>query len=1011
MSEEKKCSAGSTTYVERAIEGRQCWVPADAATKDYEFAFVEKTDPASGKPFYVNIMTRNKLWELPDISAVPTAPALELAETVVSGNTTFTLCESANGERLYAPKDLPVGIAVGHCWVPRADRIQQRFFYLNASTNEKVSCLPPTLAYCSRVERMFNKYAVSEFGGNFREALVASAGSERSLLSDLVIKYGPEPIDPEEAKETLLAYYNANDTSRLPLVDDELEQWKGREDDLLTELKAKYGAAPPTFRQRVAAMYCKYNPSKLSTLQDAMLQYRNREVQLLAALVQKYGPEPLDAASGPKPSAEETRERVVRMYRKYNPQRLDTVDKSMEVYKGQEQNLIDALVQKYGPEPPQTQADLTQDDSLQPAPSMLVSDPFRDRLSAFYLRYNPGKLQSVPDALQKYAGREEELMEQLVRKYGPEPTFASPPQSPRPDPLARIRQRIKELFELNGLSEKLGAIDDLLALNKGAEDQLLEALELKYGGVQAATPAGATESQQPARSRRRSYTVMASAWCGRLCRLFAKYDPERLSSVDLMLANFAGREDELIQDLVAKYGPEPPDEASHSEEGGAEGDEDSRDEVTERENRNARFRNDEARFLEIERQKLEHRIQREEEAFRKEEEAIVAARIAEAHNRAKEEANRESERKVKDAHQLSSEYQRGKVEHAVGGGGEGSATALQRDVFVNRLHASSLSSSVHFEEALQGIKAQLELSDKRSTTLRDENDRLLKQLTDLRRQCDLELRGMRIHLDEVRARAAKAQSDAQLERVKLQAERDAAEQKILKDVELERIKLAQDVTTHLSERRRLETQIQEQLVQLTLSKSTCLALEEKHEHRQLEVTQLQQEVENLRDLLHKSGAKSVADDGVQTDTPESAHQSQRQLRGSPNSSDIAGQAEEWKARALLLEQQVAAAQHEKKQLEDDLASNLKIVGLLKSKKKQLQKTVGELELKVLAIPDIPVCRSDQDAHMLQQRTEIAQLQQQLDHMDSESRAQKREISDLRNLLSLHLAHSKKTPKK
>ena len=45
----------------------------------------------------------------------------------------------------------------------------------------------------------------------------------------------------------------------------------------------------------------------------------------------------------------------------------------------------------------------------------------RARLLNFFERYNPHRLPSVPDLLQEHAGREELLLQTLVRKYGPEP--------------------------------------------------------------------------------------------------------------------------------------------------------------------------------------------------------------------------------------------------------------------------------------------------------------------------------------------------------------------------------------------------------------------------------------------------------------------------------------------------------------------------------------------------------------------------------------------------------------
>jgi len=45
----------------------------------------------------------------------------------------------------------------------------------------------------------------------------------------------------------------------------------------------------------------------------------------------------------------------------------------------------------------------------------------QQRLTAFYEKYVPEKVDSIPSLLEKYAGKEEKLFEALIKKYGPEP--------------------------------------------------------------------------------------------------------------------------------------------------------------------------------------------------------------------------------------------------------------------------------------------------------------------------------------------------------------------------------------------------------------------------------------------------------------------------------------------------------------------------------------------------------------------------------------------------------------
>ena len=50
---------------------------------------------------------------------------------------------------------------------------------------------------------------------------------------------------------------------------------------------------------------------------------------------------------------------------------------------------------------------------------------FEARLTRFYEKYNPEKITMVPQALAKFQGKEDEMFEILVKKYGPEPEVAA----------------------------------------------------------------------------------------------------------------------------------------------------------------------------------------------------------------------------------------------------------------------------------------------------------------------------------------------------------------------------------------------------------------------------------------------------------------------------------------------------------------------------------------------------------------------------------------------------------
>lgn len=64
-----------------------------------------------------------------------------------------------------------------------------------------------------------------------------------------------------------------------------------------------------------------------------------------------------------------------------------------------------------------------EEDAAAPTKPERPSDPWtmEERLTAFYEKYEPGKVDNVPSLLEKYAGKEDKLFTALTKKYGDEP--------------------------------------------------------------------------------------------------------------------------------------------------------------------------------------------------------------------------------------------------------------------------------------------------------------------------------------------------------------------------------------------------------------------------------------------------------------------------------------------------------------------------------------------------------------------------------------------------------------
>ncbi len=127
------------------------------------------------------------------------------------------------------------------------------------------------------------------------------------------------------------------------------------------------------------------------------------------------------------------RDRLEQFFSVHCTSRLNRVDEYVQRFAGREQEMMDALISKYGPEPIADTAAAPLSSSIStPARagvSLVVRPPsqtWRERLVAFSAHFTPERVDRVDELLERYAGRETELFQALVARYGSEPIVASP---------------------------------------------------------------------------------------------------------------------------------------------------------------------------------------------------------------------------------------------------------------------------------------------------------------------------------------------------------------------------------------------------------------------------------------------------------------------------------------------------------------------------------------------------------------------------------------------------------
>ncbi|EKF38604.1 hypothetical protein MOQ_001186 [Trypanosoma cruzi marinkellei] len=184
------------------------------------------------------------------------------------------------------------------------------------------------------------------------------------------------------------------------------------------------------------------------------------------------------------------------------------------------------------------------------------NEDVRLRLERFMRKYNPDKLGTIDSILKAYRGREGQMFEALVKKYGPEPPRD---ESHLVDQKKLPPSGVKDVNRLpsEGVSKRNIIEKILRAAEVSYEDVLLKLWCQKRHLFDAISELPTTAPKE-LRGESFSPSSQVTASRARLSRFFTVYAPEKLSGMDALI-EAAGAEgmDKLIDSLVAMYGPEP----------------------------------------------------------------------------------------------------------------------------------------------------------------------------------------------------------------------------------------------------------------------------------------------------------------------------------------------------------------------------------------------------------------------------------------------------------------------
>ncbi|KAF0700337.1 Aste57867_9150 [Aphanomyces stellatus] len=446
-----------------------------------------------------------------------------------------------------------------------------------------------TVDYRAKVVAHYTKY-VPEKLGTVDALLLRHKGKEDELLKTLKMMECPSGATPVTTAHVPPLVQPPRSSAA---ADDATVEARPTTASASEPVAAQSTPGVVDYRAEITAHYATYFPEKLAIIDTILLKHKGNEDRLLKTLKlmeQTLGSTPgksktpdtavvgtsTSQLSTPSTSLSapvgsvDVRAEVVAHYKKYLPEKFDTVDAVLLKNKGKDDALLKTLkLMERSIGPPTTAASQAHVISrsttavshgiISTAPESSASTltvaaagvDCRAEVVAHYTKYLPEKLGSVDALLLKHKGKEEELLRalKLMEGSGISTTASNPPSSTvqpfrpvakvshetedasqgslAPEPPAARSTPIQNDSTANVdyraeitahyakyFPEKLETVAAVLLKHKGKEDQLLKTLKLMerfHGAALTATPSGTTTAVPVAASDTQTPTFPAKS--------------------------------------------------------------------------------------------------------------------------------------------------------------------------------------------------------------------------------------------------------------------------------------------------------------------------------------------------------------------------------------------------------------------------------------------------------------------------------------------------------------------
>lgn len=263
----------------------------------------------------------------------------------------------------------------------------------------------------------------------------------------------PEPIVATDYRRRIVRMYRAACPEKLNTVDKTLTMFSGKETKLFEMLAKKYPAhaelaAEPVLshRDKFYLFLKEHDPAKLGSVDATMLTFKGKEDKLFDMLYKRYNVAPPveEEEEVLPPTREEYRERLVAFFTERAPEKLDTVDWTLDKFAGKEEKLFEMLDKKYPSEETKRakeaetkrikeeaeeavraakQAAIDEEErrkrvEAQRKQQKIADSAFRERLLEFFKKHDRSKISEVEDIVVKNRMNDhDEVMENLEKEY------------------------------------------------------------------------------------------------------------------------------------------------------------------------------------------------------------------------------------------------------------------------------------------------------------------------------------------------------------------------------------------------------------------------------------------------------------------------------------------------------------------------------------------------------------------------------------------------------------------